>query len=306
MADMQTSNLTGLLASEALSGVVEMTLADRGALPNHPALISIPKLEGLGSTSIQASSIALGGATLLVSTAEISAVTATTITNTAVNLTIAKYAKAHSASGLARVVDSTGTINLEKFALDAVAAASSTLLSVVALLMQSFATVKGSSGVNASFVNFLDCITALEIAKVHGPLLGILHPQQWADIRADVAAASGGAIQWNQGSQGMIDAMKGIGAQGQFAGVDVYTTTHVLDDATDVWGGVFGRGAIVYGMASPSAMDLTADMAVLGGKILFERSRTALSDITAYVTTVYMGAVEMIDLAGVTLKTDAP
>lgn len=306
MADMQTSNLTGLLASEALSGVVEMTLADRGALPNHPALIAIPKLEGLGSTSIQASSVGLDGADLLVSTAEITGVTATTIANTAVNLTIAKFAKAYSASGLARIVDSTGTINLQKFALDAVASFSATLLSIVAALMDNFATVKGASGVNASFANFLDCITALEIAKVRGPLLGILHAQQWGDIRSDVATASGGAIQWNHGSQGMIDAMKGIGAQGQFAGVDVYTTMFTLDDATDCWGGIFGRGAIVYGAASPSAIDLTADMTILGGKILFERERNALTDLTNYVTTAYMGVVEMIDLAGCTLRTDAP
>ena len=306
MADMQTSNLTGLLASEALSGVVEMTLADRGALPNHPALIAVPKLEGLGSTSVQASSIELDGALLLVSTAEITAVSATTIANTAVNLTIAKYAKAHSASGLARLVDSTGTINLAKFALDAVASCSHTLLSIVAALMDNFATIKGASGVNASFQNFLDCITALEIAKVRGPLLGILHPQQWADVRSDVAAASGGAIQWNQGSQAMIDAMKGIGAQGNFAGVDVFTSMHNLDDGTDVFGGIFGRGAIVYGMASPSAVDLTADMTILGGKIIFERERNALTDLTNYVTTCYMGVVELIDLAGATLRTDAP
>jgi hypothetical protein len=104
----------------------------------------------------------------------------------------------------------------------------------------------------------------------------------------------------------MIDAMKGIGAQGQFAGVDVFTSTHITDDATDVHGGIFGRGAVVYGWASPSVLDLTADQVVLGGKILFERSRNALADTTGYVSHVYMGVVELLDLAGVELRTDSP
>jgi hypothetical protein len=304
--ELLTTSLGDILASEALSGIVEMALADRGALPNHPALIEATGLEGRGSASIKASSVGLQGYDLLASTAEGSSIANTALTDSSVNLTIGKYGKVYTASSLARIVEGTGTLGLQAFALDAVMSAASTLLYIVAQLMDNFATVKGTSGANASFQNFLDCITALEIAKVRGPLLSILHAQQWADIRSDVATASGGAIQWNGGSQVMIDAMKGIGWQGQFAGVDVYTTIHTLNDGTDVFGGMFGRGAIVYGWASPSAVDLTSDQVVLGGKILFERSRSALADTTSYATHIYAGVVELIDLAGVTLRTDAP
>lgn len=305
MAEIRTGNLGDILASEVLSGHVELLLADRGALPNHPALIELAGLEGRGSATVKVSTVGLMGFNLPVTTAEGSSTSPTALTDGSATLAIARKSKQYTASTLARLVDATGVVSAASFAADAVQSAMTFLLFQLAQLVDNFSNVVGSTGVNASLENLLDMITALEIAKARGPYLGIFHPRAWGDIRTDVALNSGGAVQWNADSQAMLGMMQGLGYQGRFFGVDVLTTTHVLDDGTDVWGGVFGRGALVYGWASPSRLDLTADQVILGDKILFERSRAASADETSYLMHIYTGAVELIDAAGRTLRSDA-
>ncbi len=303
--EIDIASAANLLTSEVLSGIVELLYADRGALPNHPALIELPNLQGRGSTSHKVSGVGLMGYDLPAAKAEDATLSNTALTDAAANLVIAHYGKVYTASGLARLTDSTGSISASAFAADAVQSSLSYLLYQISQLVDNFTGVNGTTGVNASMADVLDMITALEIAKVQGPYLGILHPQAWGDIRSDIALNSGGAVQWHGDSAQMLSIMSGLGWQGRYFGVDFMTTTHVLNDGTDVWGGIFGRGALVYGWANPNG-DLTADQVVLGDKVLFERSRAALDDETSYVMHMYSGAVELFDAGGRTLKSDAP
>jgi hypothetical protein len=48
-----------------------------------------------------------------------------------------------------------------------------------------------------------------------------------------------------------------------------------------------------------------ASQLIIGGKVLFERDRTAKSGLTAYVTHAYMGVAKGIDAAGISIVTDA-
>ena len=100
----------------------------------------------------------------------------------------------------------------------------------------------------------------------------------------------------------MLSVAKGLGYEGNHLGVDRYTTTHVLDDSTDVWGGMFGRGAIVYGIASPGKLDLNADQVVLLNRILFDRIRDFANDEQGWGMAIYAGATELLDLCGVSMR----
>jgi hypothetical protein len=304
--EIDVASFADLLTSEVLTGMVELLYADRGALPNHPALIELPNLQGRGSTTHKISGVGLGGYDLPSASAEDATIANTALADDSAQLVIAHYGKAYTASNLASLVDSTGTISAQSFAADAVQSSMSYLLYQIAQLVDNFTGVGGTSGVDLALSVILDQITALEVAKVQGPYLGILHPQAWGNVRSDIALNSGGAVQWHGDSQSMLSIMSGLGWQGRYFGVDFMTTTHVLDDSTDVWGGIMGRGSLVYGWANPSGLDLTADQVVLGDKVLFERSRAALDDETTYVMHMYSGAVEYRDAGGRTVKSTSP
>jgi hypothetical protein len=290
------------LATEQLAGVVALLLADRGALPNHPALIEYANAQQGGSATVKASALGLMGYDLPAATGEGSSVSSTTLSDATASLTIGKKGKLYTATGLAQLLDPTGTFNSSVFAADAVASGMAWMLYQIAQIMDAFATTTGTTGTDASAATILDAITNLEINKVAGPYLSIMHPRIYADIRSDVALNSGGAVQWNADSGAMLNIMHGLGAQPRLFGVDVMTTTHCLDDSTDVWGGVFGRGAVIYGWASPSVLDLSSDQAVLGNKFLFDRVRDTAADTTGWAMHMYTGCVELIDLAGVSMQ----
>ena len=300
------SSIGDLALSETLAGVVVQLLADRNALRNHPALIRLPSVNGIGSTAQKISEIGLMGYNLLTSTTDGDAVANTALTDGSAVVTVARYSKSYEASDLARLIDSQGIINAQMMAMDAVVSASVTLRDIIANLVDNFATVVGTTTVDATIENFLDAITALEVAKVEGPYLGVLHPVQWADIRKDAALNSGGAIQWNSGSQMLLDQMKGLGMKGNFLGVDVFTTTSVptANGGADRAGGIFGRGALAWASGTVVADPDLPQLAV-GEFVMFEKDRTAKSGLTAYVSHSYLGASEVIDLAGVSLITDA-
>jgi hypothetical protein len=295
-----------LSTTEVLGGDYLLLLADRNALPNHPALMYVGDVAGRGSNVIKVPHIGLFGYDLAATGTEGVDVANTALTDSSSTVTVVQKSKVYQASDAARIIDAQGLIRMDTFAVDAVATSGATLLSMIANLVDNFATTVGTTTVDATFANFLECIATLEIAKVQGPYLGMFHPRQWADIRADVATASGGAIQFNAGSQALLDAMKGLGLQGSFCGVDVFTTTHVptANGGADRAGGMFGRGAILWADGTVP-VESDPNQMILADKVLFERIRSGRAGLTAYATHRYVGAAEGIDLAGVSLITDA-
>jgi len=306
MADeIYYSGLGDLMTSEVLSGIWLELLADRNALPSHPALIKLRDANGLGSTTQKIPHVGLFGYDKLASTAENASIANTAFTDASTTVAVARYGKAYESSDLARLTDAAGLLQPGTMALDAFASYQATLRDVIANLVDDFSQTVGTTTVDATVVNFLDAITTLEVGNVGGPYLCILHPQQWADIRKDAATSSGGAIQWNAGSQALLNVMKGAGGyKGNYLGVDVFCTTDVptANAGADRAGGMFGRGAIAWAEARfPATM---ADQMNIG-PLLFEQERNALAGRTAFVTNGGLGASEGIDAAGVSIITDA-
>ena len=300
-----TDDMANLYSTEVLSGVWQLISADRNALPAHPALLKVPAPPG--SVTVRVPELDFFGVALLVSqTNQETDVADTAVTDTASDIVLSRYSKRHDANSFAQALDANGLINPQQFAIDAMVSYASTIRDMHANLVDNFATTQGSTGVDASFANFLDCITSLEVAEAVGPILAILHPVQWADIRKDLALNSGGAIQMNDGSQAVINAMKGLGAQGSLAGVDVFTTTSVptANAAADRAGGLFTRGALVHAVSRPVA-DPDLPQIVLGSDLLFEKDRDASVANTEYVSHAFMGIIEGLDNKGVSLITDA-
>lgn len=305
MTQILYSNLTDQITSEVLSGEWLLALADRTALPNHPALIKLPDVNGAGSLVQKVPQIGLLGYDKMSSETEVATVATTALTDASATVTVGRYSKRYEASDLARVVDAHGVINTEMMAMDALATYAATLRDIIASLVDNFATTVGTSGVDGSIEDILDIVATLEIAAVEGPYLGIVHPRQWHDAVKDAALNSGGAVQFSGSSQMMVEAMKGLGWKGQILGVDWYTTLDVptANAAADRAGGVFGRGALAWAQGPiPADPDLPQ---VNIGPVLLEKDRTATDAETGWIQHVNLGAGEQIDAAGVTWISDA-
>lgn len=294
------ANVADLRTAEALSAEFLMLLADRGALMNHAALVYAGDAAGSGSATVKVPHIGLGGYDLLASVADGVAVSSSAITDGATTVSVGRYAKAYEPTDLARLTGGNGLLDPEMFAADAMASYAATLVSLIAAEVDTFATVKGASGAQLSVSTLLSAVTALEVAKVSSPFMAMLAPQQIGDLRDSLATSSAGAIQWNEGTQQQLVQMSG-NYKGSFLGVDLFSSAHVTDDGTDKLGGVFGRGAVCFADATiPTDNDPQAIN--IGGKVLFERTRTAASGTTLYTTSAFLGVSEGIDLAGVTLR----
>ena len=306
MTQILYSNIGDLTTSEVLAGFYQLALADRTALPNHPALIRLPNVNGRGSTTQKVPQIGLLGYNKLTSETEVATASTVALTDASSTIAVARYTKRYEASDLARVVDSNGILNSELMAMDALVSVSATIRDLIANLVDNFATVVGTTTVDATLEDVLDAIAALEIAAVEGPYLGIIHPRQWHDIVKDAALNSGGAIQFSAGSQMMIDAMKGLGWKGNVLGVDFYTTLDVptANAAADRAGGIFGRGALGWA-SGPIPADPDLPQVNVGPDVLLEKDRTATDATTGWLMHSNLGASEMIDLCGVSLITDA-
>lgn len=300
------SGIGDLTLAESLSAQYILLLADRNALPNHAALVYAGDIQAGGASNvIKVPLVGLMGHDVATSTTtDGAAVANTALTDGSATVTVARYSKSYEASDLARMTQG-GIIDPVLFAQDAMMSGALSLTSLIANLVDNFATVVGTTTVDATAGNFLDAISQLEINLVQGPYMAVLHPVQWGDIRKDLALSVGGAIQFAPATAEFITT-RGIGFQGSLAGVDVFTSSFVptANAGADRAGGMFGRGAIVWADGTIPLQGLPTQV-VIGSKVLFEMDRTAKSGLTAYVSHVYLGASEGIDLAGVSIITDA-
>jgi len=301
------SGLGDLRTAEALSAQYLLLLADRQAIPqNHPALVYAGSVTATGSGVLKVPHVGLFGYDLPSSASEGDTSANTALTDGSSTVTPARYTKVYEASDLARMTDPVnGFIKPEVFMQDAMIWANLKLTQLIANLVDNFTMTVGTSGVDATVENFLQAIDALEGNKVEPPYVAVLHPVQWGDIRRDLALASGGAVQWMPASAEAVMA-KGIGYQGNLAGVDVYTCSYVptANANADRAGGMFGRGAIIWGDGDPVPSG-RSDEIVIGGKILMVQSRIDKSDLMSWSSHVYLGASKGIDLCGVSIITDA-
>ena len=303
------SGLGDLTLAEVLSTKFLLLLEDRNALPAHPAiqLGYQGDIAARGSNVIKVPHVGIFGYDILATGTEGSATGNTALSDGSSTLTVVQKDKEYEASDLVRMIDATGLIRQDVFAVDAVVSVGATMLDMVANLVDNFSATVGASGVNATVRNFLDLITTLEVAKVVGPYLFMGHPVQWGDIRADVATASGGAIQWNtEGNANLLNGMKGLGYKGKYLDVDVFTTTRVptANGGADRAGGMFGAGAIIWADGT-IPMESDPNQMVVADKILFERIRSGRAGLTGYASRKFLGFSEGLDAAGASLITDA-
>jgi hypothetical protein len=294
--------------AEVLSGNYLMMIADRNALPQHPALAYVGDMYGSGSTTRKVAHLGLIAYDLPTAVADGASASNTALTDGSTTVAVAGYSKAYERSDVAKFTDSLGVINATTFAQDAAASSAMRLTNLIANVTDDFTQTVGSTGADLTLANFLAAIGLLEInsqaAIAEGEAMFLGHTVQLGDLRTAMSTV-GGAIQWYMPSQLLLP-IRGGGYRGRYMGVDLFASPQVptANAGADRAGGMFIKGAVIWADMSVDT-DSDANSLVIGGKVLFERSRTARSRLTSYVSSSYFGVSKAIDLLGVSVITDA-
>lgn len=301
------AGLTDQRTTEVLDGQFMQLLADRSALPQHPALYYAGDLAGSGSTTKKIPFVGMFGYDLPTARADGAAAVNTALSDSSVTVTVSTKTKAYEPSDIARFSDGLGILNAQAFAQDAMQSHMLQMTDQIAALVGGFSNTVGSTGTDLSIANVLAGLTLLEVGAQgsipEGACMGVLHTVQGGDLRTALANATGGALQWSVPEEQLV--IKGPGFRGRYLGVDWFVSGFVdtANAGADRAGGIFVRGAICWADMSQQAEG--TDQIVLGGKLLFERDRTAKSGLTAYVSHSINGSTEGLDAAGVSIITDA-
>ena len=87
---------------------IVLKLADRASLHMHPAILRLGNVQGRGSSTVQIPVVGLDGHDIMSSVADGSAVSNTALSESGVNVTVARHALQYSISDLANLTDSVG------------------------------------------------------------------------------------------------------------------------------------------------------------------------------------------------------
>lgn len=234
---------------------------DRTELISHPAVADLNAILGpnfwLGKTPGASYRVPIKMALpLMTSTAETTdVVAATTIDIGYTTATFSQYDLAYGVSDLVRQRDpTTGLYQVVPLASELAASAVKTGMSLLVALAGSASKTVGSSGSPLTWDDILvgrdEIVADMQSAQSEGNCISVLHPRQWALVRRDLGASSGARA--NRRELDTAQGGQGLGYQGTYDDIDVYTSTHVDEDAGDYTGMIAAPGAIGVGFIPPA------------------------------------------------------
>lgn len=301
------SGLGDLRLAKILNNEIQLLLADRFSLRNHPSIANFGNIAGRGSSVLSIPQAGLDGYDLMTAVgSETSSASNVALTDASADITIARYALRREISDLANMTDSVG-LNVERLAADMVGGYEMAVTNAICDTIDGFSATAGTSGVDLSVDDFFSALFTLEQANVATPYVSVLHPVQVTDLQNSIRA-EGGALQYIAATQEMLMA-KGQGFAGSFLGVDIFKSSKVptANAGADRAGAMMGYGAV--GMAEGAVRPIAA----LGGALQFpagtviavEYERSSATALTSITGNAYFGVALLQDAMGVSIITDA-
>ena len=301
------SGLGDLRLAKILNNEIQLLLADRFSLRNHPSIANFGNISGRGSSVLSIPQAGLDGYDLMTAVGgETAAAANVALTDNSADITIARFALRREISDLANMTDSVG-LTVERLAADMVGGYEMAVTNSICDVIDGFTTTAGTSGVDLSVDDFFSALFSLEQANVPTPYVAVLHPVQVTDLQSSIRG-EGGALQYIAATQDML-AAKGQGFAGSFLGVDIFKSSKVptANAGADRAGAMMGYGAV--GMAEGSVRPIAA----LGGALQFpagtviavEYERTSATALTSITGNAYFGVAKLQDAMGVSVISDA-
>ena len=307
MALTEYSTLSGnARVAAVLAQEIQLKLADRASLHNHPSIVNFGSMAGRGSAALQVPILGLDGSDLLASAADGAVVANTTLTAAAATLTIGRYALRYDLTALGGgITDSLG-LNAQRLAESMVGSPLMAFQNALCDTIDGFTATAGSTGVDMSVDDFYSAQFALTLASVSGPYICVLHPRQLADFQSSLRAEYG-ATQFVMATQEMLN-IKGQGMAGTFNGVEIYSSSKVptANAGADRAGAMFGYGAVGYVEGSPFPIVGAAGVVTpAGSPVVVEFDRIVGGGTTSILASYYLGIGKLQDGMGVSIITDA-
>lgn len=295
------SNIGDLTVAQAASNTFLMMVADRRSLPQHPALQYDGPIDNMRSNVVKIGHVGLDGYDTSQQVAENGASPLTPLAQGSSLVAVVRYTHARTASDLSRIAAG-GVINPTLMAQDAIKVHANRLTQLICDVIDGFVLTGGRTGQNMTVADYLAALGVCEVGNLTGPFMSVFHGQQWSDLITDLGVAASGTVQYMAAAQDMVQ-LRGDAFKGTFLGTDVFVSNRVNSNGADRQGAIFGPGSVIWKDATPPVDDAASQM-MIGNKILFERSRSAETAETKYVSHAYLGASLGIQ-NGLTFSSDA-
>ena len=289
-----------------LAQEIQLRLADRASLHNHPSLVNFGNMAGRGSSVLQVPILGLDGYDVLASAGDGATVANTTMSNTNANLTIGRYALRYDLTDLGGAITDSIGLNAQRLAESMVGSTLMAFQGALCDVTDNFSSSVGSTGVDMSVDDFYSAMFTLTLASANGPFICVLHPRQLADFQSSLRAEYG-ATQFVPATQDMLN-IKGQGFAGSFGGVDVFVSSKVptANGGADRAGAMWSRGAVGYVEGSPfPIVGAPGVVTPAGSPVVVEFDRVVGAGTTAIVASYYVGVSILQQGLGVSIITDA-
>jgi hypothetical protein len=317
------ASLSDLTVASSIDTNFVLLLAERNALPRHPAMYFADPIDQRATNVIKVPHLGLNAYNLASQFADGAAVPNTALSTGSTTITVVRQSLARSATDLARMVQPDGRISPAAFAIDAMMSHASQLTALICDVIDGFTATAGpGTGVALDVVSVMAMIGAGRVNNLAGPAyMGVLHGQQWSHLIQDagtsLGSAPGGTQQYNP-QLAALQFLRGQSYVGSWLGVDWFVNNRVVtaNAGADRAGALFAYGGVMIGQGlftgvveDPTNQFLIGSMmgpdgSPIGATTLIERDREAPIGETATISHSYVGVSKGIE-AGITLISKA-
>jgi hypothetical protein len=275
-----------------------VAIADRDvSVLAHPAITYLGDANGAQSSIANIPVVNLTD-DLFASVTEVQSGSGSDITTDLAAITIARRYLARDLSDMAASLDNTGALEPMTLVDAMLTSANMTLLSLVATVGATFATVKGTSGATMTHATIREARQALRTNSVPGPYVCVLNQKQYNEWETDIQSL-GGSVQMSEQAQDM-SRLTGGSYQGSWDGIDFFVSDKVVTDGTDLNGCMFGANTI--GWRSLTTKPAPGQELILdGGFVKVEVERVGSDARTELQGNMWVG-VALIQDKGVRLR----
>ena len=306
--EITNTGLVGdLRLAQMISAEIRLLLKDSVNLRNTPFVDFVGSINGMGSDTIRVRKAFLDGEdgfSEFTGGTEKDAVSNKALVDGHVDVVCKRNSLAYSITDLATMTGMGQDIDPFRIAEHISKSYDALFAKLTAAVFSGFTAQVGSASALTVSI-FLDAVQALEAADSNkgapGPYVAVLHPAQFAELQDSIRAETNSALAYAPASFEALSA-KGSHYKGSFMGVEIYTSSYVINGGSNYQGAMFAPGAIGYATGMPASLPGAAQSMQMG-EVMIELDRTAASALTQIVGHAYLGFAIISDERGVEIAT---
>jgi hypothetical protein len=305
--EITNTGLVGdLRLAQMISMEIRLLLKDSVNLRNTPFVDFVGSINGQGSDTIRVRKAFLDGEdgfTAFTGVSEENSVGNTALVDGHVDVVCKRNSLAYSITDLATMTGMGQDIDPFRIAEHISKSYDALFAKLTAAVFSGFTAQVGSASALTVDI-FQDAIQALEAADSNkgapGPYVAVLHPAQFAELQDSIRSETG-AVAYAPASFEAL-AAKGSHYKGSFMGVEIYTSSYVINGGSNYQAAMFSPGAIGYATGMPASLPGASESMQMG-EVMVEMDRTAAAALTQVVGHAYLGIAIIDDDRGVEIAT---